>query len=118
MYKNFCIIALCTMLTGCGLMDEKTVQPLTEPSNDSPVVVFMTQNEPGASSSLTDGNFGGNVRVTMEESFLSAGNELCKRATVLSSQQEAEIVVICRPAYSGDDGAWRLAPRVWGNGAE
>lgn len=116
MYKKLCILIGCALLTGCGLVGGNPEEPVSAPSPNSPVVTFMIQSEPGASASLADTSFGGDVRVTLEETFLSAANEMCKRATVLSGGQEAEIVVICRPAYSVDDNAWMLAPRVWGNG--
>ena len=54
-----------------------------------------------------------------EDAFLSAAGETCKRATLLSAQHEAEIVVICHNGQEGDGsnpGEWRLMPRVWGKG--
>lgn len=116
MFKRLCILAGCVLLTGCGLMGEKTPVPEPEQTALTPVMEFMIENEPGASASLTDDSFGGEVRITMEEGFLSAASEMCKRATLLSAQHEAEIIVICRPAYSTEANAWRLAPRVWGKG--
>lgn len=78
----------------------------------SPVGQFMTMNDSGATSVIDDPEFGGEVRVTLEEAFVSAAGETCRRATVLSARQEAEVVVICRNAA----GNWVFAPRVWGRG--
>ena len=73
----------------------------------------------GATAVIEDETFGGEVRVTLEDAFLSAAGETCKRATLLSAQHEAEIVVICHNGQEGDGsnpGEWRLMPRVWGKG--
>ena len=80
---------------------------------------FMVANATGATAVIEDETFGGEVRVTLEDAFLSAAGETCKRATLLSAQHEAEIVVICHNGQEGDGsnpGEWRLMPRVWGKG--
>ena len=85
----------------------------------SPVAQFMVANATGATAVIEDETFGGEVRVTLEDAFLSAAGETCKRATLLSAQHEAEIVVICHNGQEGDGstpGEWRLMPRVWGKG--
>lgn len=86
-------------------------QPATPPS---PVAAFMARADKGEAETLDDADFGRGVRVRVDERFTSAKGEECKRGTVLSAQGEAEVVVICRKA----DGAWAMAPRVWGQGIE
>ncbi|MFQ8735367.1 MAG: DVU3141 family protein [Bilophila wadsworthia] len=63
---------------------------------------FMVANATGATAVIEDETFGGEVRVTLEDAFLSAAGETCKRATLLSAQHEAEIVVICHNGQEGD----------------
>lgn len=98
-------------LAGCGLWGDPPPPP-EEAAPPSPVVAFMINNPAGTSEVLVDEDFGGNVRVTLEDVFLSAAGETCKRATLLSGGHEAEIVIICR----NPDETWRLMPRVWGRG--
>lgn len=102
-------VASC-LLCGCfGAMRPEPAEPSLPPS---PVLGFMIANAPGTSAVLSDPEFGEDIRVTLEENFISASGETCKRATLLSATQEAEIVVACRSS----DGRWQLAPRIWGNG--
>lgn len=72
----------------------------------------MIVSKVGDTATVTDPDFGKDVRVSLDELFTSAKGEDCKRGTVLSSQREAEVVVICRD----DKGRWTMAPRVWGQG--
>lgn len=81
----------------------------------SPVREFITTRTPGspeASGTISDPEFGADLRITLEQEFLSAAGETCRRASLLSPRGEAEMVVMCR----GNDGLWTLAPRVWGQG--
>lgn len=99
------------------LLAERPHSPPVEPQPLSPVAQFMVANATGATAVIEDETFGGEVRVTLEDAFLSAAGETCKRATLLSAQHEAEIVVICHNGQEGDGsnpGEWRLMPRVWG----
>lgn len=82
------------------------------PPPPGPVESFLINAAPGASTTLDDPQFGKQVHVLLEDNFVSASGEDCKRATVRSPRQEAEVVVICRDRQ----GVWRLAPRVWGQG--
>lgn len=117
MYTS-CLALLLGGLGGCfwqsaPLPEETTAPPL------SPVARFMVANTSGATALIDDAVFGGEVRVTVEDTFLSAAGETCKRATVLSAQHEAEIIVICHNGQEGDESdpaEWRLMPRVWGKG--
>lgn len=103
-------LALVCPLSGCFW--EQAALPAEPAAPPPPVLQFMIANAPGASAVLDDPQFGDGIRVTLEDSFMSAAGEICKRATVLSASQEAEIVVACREAERG----WILAPRIWGQG--
>ncbi|WP_294515530.1 DVU3141 family protein [uncultured Bilophila sp.] len=113
-----CLSALLGGLGGC-FWQSAPLPPEPEPQPLSPVAQFMVANAPGATALIQDDGFGGEVRVTLEDTFLSAAGETCKRATLLSAQHEAEIIVICHNGQEGDEsdpGEWRLMPRVWGKG--
>lgn len=107
------LFAVCLFLSGCSLWSSPPLPPV-EPTPVSPVVAFMRDNSPGTAGSLHDPEFGGEVRIHVEDEFLSATNELCRRATLLSAGHEAEVVIICRDNV--DNAPWRLMPRVWGKG--
>lgn len=96
------------LLGGCGFGGAPE-QPETPPG---PVTAFMIVSKVGDAATVTDPDFGTDVRVSLDELFTSAKGEDCKRGTVLSGQREAEVVVICRD----DKGHWAMAPRVWGQG--
>ena len=114
--RRFIPIALPLLLSlgGC-FWNPPPVPQEPEPEPLSPVVQFMVSNSPGATALIQDETFGGEVRVSLEDSFVSAAGETCKRATLLSPQQEAEIIVICHSNESGS-GHWKLMPRIWGRG--
>ncbi len=115
--QRFTLVVLSSLLLSLGgcFWKNTPVLPEPEPETLSPVVQFMVSNSPGATALIQDETFGGEVRVSLEDSFVSAAGETCKRATLLSAQQEAEIIVICRSEDSGT-GHWRLMPRIWGRG--
>lgn len=96
------------LLGGCGF-GSAPAQPETPPG---PVTGFMIVSTVGETATVDDPDFGKGVRVSLDELFTSAKGEDCKRATVLSGQREAEVVVICRDG----NGRWTMAPRVWGQG--
>lgn len=116
--RQLVLLFAALLLGGCFWQS----QPVPEPEAvvQSPVVAFMAVNAPGASAVVIDADFGGEVEVTIEEAFVSAAGESCKRATLLSAGHDAEIVVIC--GGSEADGVspegWRLMPRVWGKGIQ
>ena len=117
-FLQFCGLILLGGLVSCSWQSAPTPPPV-EPQPLSPVAQFMVANATGATAVIEDETFGGEVRVTLEDAFLSAAGETCKRATLLSAQHEAEIVVICHNGQEGDEsnpGEWRLMPRVWGKG--
>ena len=113
-FLQFCGLILLGGLVSCSWQSAPTPPPV-EPQPLSPVAQFMVSNSPGATALIQDESFGGEVRVSLEDAFVSAAGETCKRATLLSSQQEAEIVVICRSEGPNQD-HWRLMPRIWGRG--
>ena len=117
-FLQFCGLILLGGLVSCSWQSAPTPPPV-EPQPLSPVAQFMVANATGATAVIEDETFGGEVRVTLEDAFLSAAGETCKRATLLSAQHEAEIVVICHNGQEGDGsnpGEWRLMPRVRGKG--
>lgn len=99
-------------LSGCGVISD--APPAPPPPPPGPVEGYMITAVPGASTRLDDPAFGKDVSVTMENGFISAKGEECRRASVLVGEREAEVVVICRDAA----GRWEMAPRVWGQGIE
>lgn len=98
-------------LAGCGSKQPDTRQQAST-SDVAPVLDFLAASEQGATATLDDPAFGNGVRVVVEGRFFSALGDECKRATLISENREAEVVVICRQA----DGTWKLAPRIWGQG--
>lgn len=100
-------LSLTVPLTGC--FGGESTPP---PPPPGPVESFLINAAPGASTTVDDSQFGPQVHVLLEDNFISASGEDCRRATVRSQRQEAEVVVICRDGQ----GVWRLAPRVWGQG--
>ena len=110
---------LCALCLGGCFGQSQPPQPEFVPDPLTPVGRFMVANTPGATALIEDATFGGEVRITLEDTFLSAAGETCKRATLLSASHEAEIIVICHNGQDGDESnpdEWRLMPRVWGKG--
>ena len=98
------------LLGGCGFWADP-VPPAPE-RQTSPLLAFMLANPAGTTTLLDDPDFGSTLRVPVEDVFTSATGTECKRATLFSPGQEAEIVVACR----NTEGEWSLAPRIWGQG--
>lgn len=103
------LLALSLTVPLAGCFGGESTPP---PPPPGPVETFLINAAPGASTTLDDPQFGPQVHVLLEDNFISASGEDCRRATVRSQRQEAEVVVICRDGQ----GVWRLAPRVWGQG--
>lgn len=101
---------VCFALAGCGMFG--STAPAVPDVTPGPVTAFMINNEPGASVTLDDPEFGTEIHVALQDTFTSAAGEQCKRATLVAREREAEIVVICRDAA----GRWNMAPRIWGQG--
>ncbi len=103
------LLALSLTVPLAGCFGGESTPP---PPPPGPVETFLINAAPGASTTVDDPQFGPQVHVLLEDNFISASGENCRRATVRSQRQEAEVVVICRD----EQGVWRLAPRVWGQG--
>lgn len=100
--------ALLVFLMGaCSL----STPPVEEPQY-SPLVACLASADKDVVTVLDDPDFGEQVSVTAGEYFVSASGENCRRGSVLSAGHEAEVVVICKQ----ENGFWRLAPRIWGQG--
>lgn len=107
------VLMTCLFLVACGGRKPGVEEsPIDEPVVEAPLLEFLATHEGGTSATLDDPEFGKGVRVFIEGAFLSASGQECRRATLLSRNGEAEVVVACK----GDDGKWVLAPRIWGQG--
>lgn len=101
---------LCTLaLAGCMFASPPQPEPETPPT---PLAAFMIAHEPGDTATVHDPDYGGDVQVTIQETFISATGEECRRASLVSRQQEAEMAVICRK----EGGRWVMGARIWGQG--
>ncbi len=114
-YPSLVFLLLLALLpAGCGgspsPAPSQNIAP--QPKAETPVLDFLAANEQGASATLDDPAFGQGVHVVLDVRFFSATGEECKRAMLTTAEHEAEVVVACRRP----DGAWRLAPRIWGQG--
>ncbi len=102
---------LCLALAGCSFFNRP--EPSLPPRQLSPVEAFIvsrTPGTPGATGMVSDPAFGDELRLVLEQEFLSAAGETCRRASLFSPRGETEVVIMCR----GADGTWVMAPRVWG----
>lgn len=107
------IMLLCAASSGCALFTSP--DPVLPTRAYSPVEQFILSRTPGASSAVgtvSDPAFGENLRIVLEQEYLSGAGETCRRASLFSPRGEAEVVVMCRDA----SGLWTMAPRVWGIG--
>lgn len=108
------LLLLSVLLSGCGLFRSSQPEPVP-PAPPSPVREFIMKHTPGSADSVgtvSDPEFGENIRIVLEQEFLSASGQHCRRASLFSVHGEAEVVIMCRD----DNGAWTMAPRVWGQG--
>lgn len=106
------LCAVSLLMTACGGKPMLVESPLEEATTKAPLLDYIATHDAGSTATIDDPAFGKGVRVFLEGSFLSATGQECRRATLLSRNGEAEVVVACK----GDDGAWSLAPRIWGQG--
>ena len=87
------LLALSLTVPLAGCFGGESTPP---PPPPGPVETFLINAAPGASTTVDDPQFGPQVHVLLEDNFISASGEDCRRATVRSQRQEAEVVVICR----------------------
>ncbi|SBW08995.1 conserved exported hypothetical protein [uncultured delta proteobacterium] len=107
------IMLLCAASSGCAFFTAP--DPVLPTRVYSPVEQFILSRTPGTSGAVgtvSDPAFGDNLRIVLEQEYLSGAGETCRRASLFSSRGEAEVVVMCR----GASGLWTMAPRVWGIG--
>ena len=105
------LLSLC--LSGCGLFGSPAPEPAAAPL--TPVQEFIVSHTSGtadATGTVSDPEFGESLRIVVEQEFLSATGETCRRASLLSPQGDTEMVVMCQDS----SGRWKMAPRVWGRG--
>ncbi|MCL1985719.1 MAG: hypothetical protein FWG59_04650 [Betaproteobacteria bacterium] len=106
-------VVCCTALLGGMLLAGCSGgNPPVEPEPLSPLVAFISSAQPTASAQLDDPAFGSGILVTLEEAFVSASGEDCRRAAVIAREREAEMVVVCR-AEEGQP--WKMMPRIMGS---
>lgn len=116
-FKTSLIITVCSLSllnTACGLFSSKQDSSLV-PVALSPVEVFIISHNPGASDAvgvINDSEFGENVRIVLEQEFTSASGATCRRASLFSTNGEAEVVIMCKDEKE----EWKMVPRVWGQG--
>lgn len=85
-FLQFCGLILLGGLVSCSWQSAPTPPPV-EPQPLSPVAQFMVANATGATAVIEDETFGGEVRVTLEDAFLSqrakpASGLLCFRRSM------------------------------------
>lgn len=102
-------IAVLGSMAGCGGM---SADPPAPPPIYGPVAEFIISGGPGHSTVVDDPEFGNEITVIVQDSFISASGEECKRATLLAQDKQAEIIAMCRKP----DAPWAMAPRIWGQG--
>lgn len=111
--KMLPIVLLCAASSGCAFFAAPDpVLPAREYSPVEQFILSRTPGTPGAVGTVSDSQFGDNLRIVLEQEYLSAAGEPCRRASLFSPRGEAEVVVMCR----GASGFWTMAPRVWGIG--
>ena len=100
-FLQFCGLILLGGLVSCSWQSAPTPPPV-EPQPLSPVAQFMVANATGATAVIEDETFGGEVRVTLEDAFLSAAGETCKLLAVLPHYDADQNGNRClRPQCSG-----------------
>lgn len=111
--KKSCIYLTClaflASVSGCGIGSSDLPPP---PPVYGPVAEFVIGGIAGAKTVVDDPEFGMDITVIIQDTFISASGEECKRATLLAQDKQAEIIAMCRKA----DAPWTMAPRIWGQG--
>lgn len=115
MFKKFCLLIPLICLAACAPRSEQAAAPEIQPvlSPDRQMANFLGDSHPGASASFSGTIYGDYVTVTTREDYISALGELCREGLVNSSGGITRIAV-CRDKK---EQAWRLAPRIFPQGA-
>lgn len=113
--KRFLLVLFCLLLSSCAPRSEQAAAPEIQPvlSPDQQMANFLGDRQPGASASFSGTSYGDYVTVTTREDYISALGELCREGLVNSSGGITRIAV-CRDKK---EQAWRLAPRIFPQGA-
>lgn len=108
-------LAICLLLAACAPRNEQANDPMAQPvlSPDQQMANFLGDSQPGASASFSGTSYGAYVTVTTREDYISALGELCREGLVNGSGGITRIAV-CRDKEGQQ---WRLAPRIFPQGA-
>lgn len=114
-FKKLCLLIALLCLAACAPRSSQTNDPAAPPvlSPDQQMANFLGDSHPGASASFSGTSYGDYVTVTTREDYISALGELCREGLVNSSGGITRIAV-CRDKK---EQAWRLAPRIFPQGA-
>lgn len=113
--KRLLPLIVCLMLAACAPRSEQASVPEHQPplSPDQQMANFLGDSHPGASASFSGTSYGDYVTVTTREDYISALGELCREGLVNNSKGITRIAV-CRDKK---EQSWRLAPRIFPQGA-
>lgn len=113
--KRLLPLLVCLLLAACAPRNDQAVAPADQPvlSPDQQMANFLGDSHPGASASFSGTSYGDYVTVTTREDYISALGELCREGLVNNSKGVTRIAV-CRDKK---EQSWRLAPRIFPQGA-
>lgn len=114
--KRLCsTMFVCLLLAACAPRSDQTSAPEHQPllSPNQQMANFLGNSHPGASASFSGTSYGDYVTVTIREDYISALGELCRKGLVNSSEGITRIAA-CRDKK---EQSWRLAPRIFPQGA-
>ena len=113
--KRLLPFVVCLLLAACAPRNNDQAAPANQPvlSPDQQMANFLGDSHPGASASFSGTSYGDYVTVTTREDYISALGELCREGLINSSGGITRIAV-CRDKK---EQAWRLAPRIFPQGA-
>lgn len=108
-------LAICLLLAACAPRNKQATDPTAQPvlSPDQQMANFLGDSQPGDSSSFTGTSYGAYATVTVREDYISALGELCREGLVNNSAGISRIAA-CRDKKEQQ---WRLAPRIFAQGA-
>ena len=113
--KRLLPLVVCLLLAACAPRNNDQAAPANQLilSPDQQMANCLGDSHPGASASFSGTSYGDYVTVTTREDYISALGELCREGLVNSSGGITRIAV-CRDKK---EQAWRLAPRIFPQGA-